>query len=456
MRAKRPRHCERSEAIPDNETDCFIVPPRNDRRRDRRQFWEFPWRYKEAVAFVGGIIAIGFMLQLSVGAFNFAMLQFPVNCILGGLIVLFLFLFSLKRKNPFYQWFSGISMAVPLISALVILGIIMGLTPQVDSAVIAKMRYEDKAIFSRLGFTHMTSSWPFVLVYFLTLLSLGALIIRRMIPFQIKDYVFYLNHIGLWLLLFAAGMGSADIKRYVMHVREGETEWRVYNDKDEEALDLPIAIELNDFYMDEYPPKLTVISRKTGASQPENKPDYFQIDGKQSEGNVAGWNISLKQYIHQAVRNSDSAYREVRMPGASPAAKVAIRHPKTGIQKEGWVCAGNMAQLYMILNLDEHYCLAMTRPEPKRFVSDINIYSEDGKQAHTLLEVNKPYKLGHWMIYQYGYDNDAGNMSTYSSFELVYDPWIMAVYIGIILLAGGSVCMLWAGNKRKEANNDVE
>lgn len=433
-------------------------------RHGGRRFWQFPWRYKESVAFVGGIIAVGFILQLSVGAFNFSLLQWPANGILGGVIILFLLLFSLKRKSPFYQWFSGVPMAVSLISALVILGVIMGLTPQLNTALIGS---GSEAIPSRLGFTRMTSSWPFVLIYLLILLSLGALIIRRVISsfsksskkgvfsFQFSTFGFYLNHIGLWLLLFAAGLGAADLKRYVMYVREGEVEWRVYNDK-KEILDLPLAIELNDFYMEEYPPKLSIIDRKTGASQPETKPEYFQIDEKLSEGKINGWNIVVKEYIHEAVRNSDSTYQEARMPGASPAAKVGIFNPQTGARKEGWVCAGNIAQLYMTLNLNEKYCLAMTRPEPKRFVSDINIYTENGKQEHAMLEVNKPCKLGNWMIYQYGYDNDAGKMSTYSSFELVYDPWVIPVYIGIIMLAAGSICMLWVGNKRKEARHDVE
>ena len=60
------------------------------------------------------------------------------------------------------------------------------------------------------------------------------------------------------------------------------------------------------------------------------------------------------------------------------------------------------------------------------------------------------------MLYQYGYDNDAGKLSTYSSIELVYDPWLIPVYIGIIMFMLGSFCMLWAGNSRKEAVNDLE
>ena len=340
-------------------------------------------------------------------------------------------------------------MAVTLISALVVLSIIMGLIPQEQST------HLHDNLFFHFGFTRMTSAWYFVLVYFITLLSLGALIIRRLFSFNKKDYAFYLNHIGLWLMLFAAGMGASDIKRFVMHVREGEIEWQVYNNKGE-GLELPIAIELNDFYMEEYPPQLAVIDRETGAIQPENRPEFFQIDEKQPNGQIAGWNISLKEYIHKAIRSSESSYREIHMPGASPAALVEIHHPQTGVQKQGWVCAGNIAQLYMVLNLDEQYCLAMIRPEPKRFVSDINIYSEDGKFGHTLLEVNKPYKMGHWTLYQYGYDNMAGNMSTYTSIELVYDPWVIPVYVGMILIACGSVCMLWIGNRRKEELNDVE
>ena len=417
--------------------------------KNKRPFWQFPWGYKESVVFVAGIAVAGFFLQAIAGEFDFILLQYPVNIILGCVTLFFLLLFSLKRKSPLYQWFSGTPMAVALIGALVVLSVIMGLIPQVQSS-----RAPDN-LFSRLGFTRVTSAWPFVLIYFLTLLSLGAVIIRRLFKFRIRDYAFYLNHIGLWLLLFAAGAGASDVRRYVMYVNKGETEWRVYNSRGD-ALELPVAIELNDFYMEEYPPQLAVIDRKTGVPQPENRPEYFQIDEAQANGQIAGWDISLKKYIREAMRSSESAYREARMPGASPAAMVEISHPRTGVQKNGWVCAGNAVQLYMVLDLDEQYCLAMTRPEPKRFVSDINIYSEDGKQAHTLLEVNKPYKMGHWMLYQYGYDNNAGNMSAYSGIELVYDPWLIPVYAGMLLLACGSLCMLRMGNKRKEAPDDME
>lgn len=416
---------------------------------NKRPMWQFPWQYKESIAFVVGIVIVGFILQLLLGKFDFYLLSFPVNLILGIAIIAFLILFSFARKSVFYQWFSGVPFSVTLIAALLLLGIVMGLTPQ-----LVKINPHDDNIFTRLGFRQVTSSWYFVLIYFQTLLSLGSLIARRLIAFRWQDYAFYLNHIGLWLLLFFAGLSHADMKRYVMHVREGEVEWRVYSENDD-VLELPIAIQLNDFDMEEYPPKLTIIDRESGIPQPEAKPDYFQIDEKRRDGSILDWDVHLEEYIHQAVRNSDSTYHAVPMPGSTPAAKVSLTNRNTGDTHKGWVCGGNMAQLYMTLPLDSQYCVVMTQPEPKRFTSDINVFMEDGNDTHTVLEVNKPLRIGSWTIYQYGYDNQAGRMSSYSSMELVYDPWLYPVYAGIILLSIGSICLLWSGNKKTRRENDL-
>lgn len=416
---------------------------------EKRKMWQFPWQYRESIASVSGLIIIGIALQLTVGQFNFYLLASPVNIIVGLGMIIFICLFSTKRKSAFYQWFSGVPFSVTLIGALLTLGIVMGLIPQV-----VQIAPHDDSLASAIGIRQITTFWPFVLIYIMTLLSLGCLIARRLIPFKITDYAFYLNHLGLWLFLFAAGLGSADTKRFVMHVQEREAEWRVYSDN-QDIIELPIAIQLKDFYMEEYAPKMTIIDRHSGETQPIGKAEYFSIDTKRPKGKIAKWDITLQQYIHEAVRNSDSTYQEVHMPGASPAAYVKVKNRDTGVENEGWVCGGNVAQLYMTLNLDSTYCVVMTQPEPKRFVSYIDVFTDDGSEYKDIeLEVNKPLTVGNWMIYQYGYDNMAGKMSTYSSMELVYDPWLYPAYAGIILLALGSVCLLWKGNKKKETTNN--
>ena len=301
-----------------------------------RIFWQHPWRYRESISIVSGVVVVGFLLQLTVGAVNFSLFRYPVNLFFGCIILLFLFVLSFFRDKMFYRWFSGIPFAVTVIAAMLILALVLGLTPYQSGHLI-------------------TSSWPFVLVYLLLLLSLGALIIRRLFNFRRKDYAFYLNHTGLWIWLFAAGLGAADLERYLMQVYEGEIEWRASNYKNE-IKELPIAIELINFDMEVYPPC----------------PD----------------------------------------PNSLPLG-------------EGWGGA-------------------------KRFMSDIRIYREGKDIDSALLEVNKPCRAGAWMIYQHSYDTSAGKMSKYSVMELVYDPWLIPACIGIWMLAAGSVCMLWAGNKKKE------
>lgn len=408
-----------------------------------RMMWQHPWRYRESIAFVAGIVVVGMLLQFATGEFAFDLLRSPVNLILGAGIVAIVAIVAVFRRNPVFAWFTDVPLSVTLIASLLLLGLVMGLTPQASTRVLG-----ERLLTSVLGFDRMTHSWPFVLVYLTTLLSLGALIVKRLFPFRKSDYGFYLNHIGLWLLLFAVGLGAADMERYLMKVYEGEVEWRATDSRDR-TVELPIAVELNDFYMEEYPPSLTVIDRQTGQSMPEERPEFFPLDVKRSKGMLFGWEIELKSYIHDAVRNSDSTYHEVHMPGASPAAYVSAYHPQTGERREGWVCPGNVSQLYMVLNLDSAYCIAATRPEPKRFVSDMRVYRKGEGTVDTQLEVNKPYRAGAWMIYQHGYDNLAGKMSNFSTVELIYDPWLPAVYAGIIMLAAGSVCMLWIGNRAR-------
>ncbi|MGL5730963.1 MAG: cytochrome c biogenesis protein ResB [Bacteroidales bacterium] len=411
-------------------------------QNNKRTMWQKPWGYPESISVVAGTLLIGLVLQLTVGSFDFYLLAFPNNIIIGFVLLIASVAMGIfASRSSFIRWFSGVPMSVVLILAFVLLSLIMGLVLQVKNSN------------TKLGLDAMNSHWAFVLVYTLTLLSLGIIIVRRLLKFRISDYAFHLNHIGLWLFLFASGLGYADMERYIMYVREGETEWRVYDDQNN-VKELPLAIQLNDFDMDVYPPKLVVIDRSNGDVQPKDNPDIFQIDKDQNTGSVFGWDIEVQEYIHEAVRNADSTYRPVPMPGATPAVKITASRNDTIL--EGWVCGGNQAQIHKTLPVDESHSIVMTVAEPRSFRSDIVAFTESGEQTAKVIEVNKPLSVGNWTIYQYGYDNNAGRLSSYSSFELVYDPWLTPVFAGIIMMMLGSLAMLWTGRKGKEIQNDME
>lgn len=427
--------------------------------KDKHSMWQFPWAFKESIAVVLGLFIVGVLLQYLLGNFNFYLLHYPINLIVGAVMIGLIILLSFVKQNPIVSWLIGVPLSVTLIGAMLLLTIGMGLIPQFARVNTDIHFHLDQASFDqiidyllmRFGLKQITSSWPFVLIYNFTLFVLGLVIAKRFHKFKWRDYGFYLNHLGLWLFLFAAGYGAADLLRYVMYVNEGEVEWRVYNDK-EEVLELDIAIKLHDFVMEEYPPKLAVIDKNTGDVMPADRPYYFQIEDDVKSTQIGDWQLDIKEYIHEAVRKSDTSFQAIPMSGSMPAVDLKVTNLKTNNVSEGWVTIGSIAQHMLTLDLDSTYAVVMTKPEAKRFASEVTVLTEadNSEPIHAVLEVNKPLKVGDWVIYQYDYDHAMGKASQRSGFELVYDPWLKVVYIGIILLALGAVSMLWVGNKKKK------
>jgi len=402
-----------------------------------KAMWRSPWGYRESLVIVAALLAGGWLLQLVVGPFNFYFLHRPVNYVVAALMILAALLGLPLRNRPAVKWLSGVPLAVSLMAGLLILSLIMGLTPQM------RRLPPHGDVFVRLGFTQVTASWPFVLIYGLTLLSLAMVTVRRILSPR-KRILFFLNHAGLWLVLAAAGLGAADRERHVMYVSEGEVEWRVYGD-DKQVLELPLAIRLDDFDMDEYPAKLAIIDRASGTPLPKGRPHLYQIDPDQPEGRLLGWDLTLWEYLHQAVPAGPDNYQASPMPAAVQAVRVVVRDSRTKAIRQGWVSSGSRYLPVAALTLDDDHLLVMSQPEPKSFTSKIKVYTQDGQEGETVLEVNKPLRVGGWMIYQSGYDNMAGRMSTYSSFDLVYDPWLYPAYIGMILWSLGSLGLIYRG-----------
>ncbi len=401
-----------------------------------RAFWVWPWRYRESTAFVSALLLVGAALQLA-GPLDVHLLRAPVSWGLFAALAAISIILGLTRWK-IALWFSGPHLAVALIAALLLLSLIMGLTPQLAAPPPAP-RWPD-----RLGFTRMTASWPFIIIYLTLIISLGAASVRRLR--RRPTLLFALNHLGLWLLLTAAGLGAADRQRYTIWVEEGDVEWRgtLANGF---VMELPLAISLHDFDLEYYPPKVTVISRETGKPQPEGRAEWFQLDPERPVGRLGQWEVKLEEYLHRAIRGKDGIYEESPRPEASPAARLTATGP-AGQAASGWITDGGAAQPFQALNLTDDLALVMARPEPRRFMSDISFMTPDAPEPiRTTLEVNKPLKYGPWTVYQASYDQAAGRMSRQSGFDVVYDPWLKLVWAGLLVMAAGALTMI-----RREAN----
>lgn len=410
--------------------------------------WNTPWRYAEGWTIGAGLLVTGLILQLATGNVDTAFFRFPVNLLFGGAyLVLLLVLHLLNRRNVALRWFSGLEASITSLCFWLVLVVLMGLTPQV-----APTEHPAGGLIARLGFDRMTSSWPFVLLFLYMLTILGLVTMRRLSRFRPKDIPFALNHAGLFITLWAAILGNGDLRRLRMPVTEGAAEWRA-TDETGGMVELPLAIELKNFTIDEYPPKLMLIDNTTGKALPEGQPVNLLVEEAPLSGHLLDWTLEVTDFIPMAacVADKDTVnFVGFQTEGATSALYVKALNHKDGSRREGWVSSGNYMFPYVTLPLSDSEILVMPEREPKRFASEVTVYTQDKQKKDALIEVNQPFSIAGWKIYQLSYDETRGKWSETSIFELVRDPWLPVVYTGICMMLAGAVCLFIFAPKKKE------
>lgn len=418
--------------------------------------WKQPWGYKEGVVICFGLFLTGIILQFTVGKVDWDLLAFPINIIILALLVCgIVVMHLLSRRVYLFRWMSRYPAAVTSLVAVVIITVVMGLIRQ-------KPFHTQVESFERwLGFSQMLSAWPFILLYGWLLAVLGLVILRRFLPLRWGNVRFLLNHLGLFIAMTGAVFGSADMQRLKMTTTIAsppKPEWRAF-DEQGAMKELPLAVELQNFTIDEYPPKLMLIDNETGAALPKGNPANILLEDSTKEGKLQDWRITVEQRIPEAasMATADTVrFVEFRSMGAAYAVYVKAANAKRGLQKEGWVSCGSFMFPYKALRLTDEASLIMPEREPRRFASEVIIFTEDGKTLERTIEVNKPAVVNGWKIYQLSYDESKGKWSTISIFELVRDPWLPVVYAGIWMLIAGAVCMfVTAGKKNKKKEEDA-
>lgn len=412
--------------------------------------WSKTWGYKEGLTIGAGLLIIGTLLQVTVSGIQWSLLAYPMNIIVLLVYIIGLACMHLLRKRIYlFGWMSRHQAAVTSLLWVAIITVLMGLIRQSPSV---------SAEADILGFSRMIASWPFVLLYFWMVTVLGLTILRAILPFRWRSLSFTLNHVGLFIALTAATLGNADMQRLKMTTHIGNPEWRATDEKGN-IIELPLAIELKDFKIDEYPPKLMLIDNETGRTLPEKSPINLLLEEGVEKGQLRDWQISIRQSIPAAasVATQDTLkFTEFHSVGATYAVYLEAVNSRNGVKKEGWVSCGSFLFPYKAIRLDSLTSLVMPEREPQRFASDVKVYSEKGTVMEGTIEVNRPLEVEGWKIYQLSYDETKGRWSDVSIFELVRDPWLPVVYAGIMMMMAGALCLFVNAQKRKKGAAEVE
>lgn len=441
--------------------------------------WNKPYTLKEGTAIVAGLLVTGGLLQVTLGPLEWGLFAWPANFIT---LILFVFLlivaYLLRKRSYFCLFMSTMQAAIPAIAAAAILTLIMGVTKQVA---------EGKRPMDPVGLTKMLSFWPFILVYVWMTAIVGEVTINQIARFSWRRFPTLVSHVGLFLILTCGTLGSADMLRVKMYCETGQPEWRGL-DAFNNVHQLPVAIQLERFTIDEYPPKLMLID-KTGRPLPQDKPENLLVDNGMKSGQLLDCKIDILKRIDNAVpvmlskmigKMPEGMMGNIRMDSlgqarnkdgyiasdASGSACALLVRVTRGVnangssdsnlikgQKQvvtGWITSGSYLFPYQALRLKDGRMLAMPNREPRRFASLVNIYTQSGQNIQTEIEVNKPFTIEGWKIYQLSYNEQMGKWSNLSVFELVTDPWLPVVYIGIFMLLIGAVGMFLTASRKKE------
>lgn len=376
-----------------------------------------------------GLLLAGLLLEYITPLQAMPPMRFPNSLYIGlALANIIIFLFFAYRKHPAVKWLSTVPAAISSISLLVFLTLLMGLVEQ----------NTDLTDGHSFGFHHIKSTWYLVLSLLYILLSLGLTTLQRITQWRKGNLGFVLNHLGLWIVLFAAFAGSNDLQRVDVQLQEGKTQWNAMSPRGAAAL--PCSIKLLDFELEEYTPELELLQRHSS----EVIKAYIDTTLAEQVLQLGEYTITLSPIITSAHIDSTS-YHYQDHPGSIFAAYAKIEGPKNKVSSEGWLNTKSFMYLPKDLMINADTKLRLSTPEAQRYASTVVF---DGKDT-TVIEVNKPVKYAKHKFYQSSYDASMGKWSRISYLEMVYDPWLPLVYLGIFMLLFGSLFLLWDGNKNK-------
>jgi hypothetical protein len=406
--------------------------------KNNRKTWQYPWRYKESFLIVLELMLLGFIFEVLTKGRGFPVIQWPANLLTGLLLIIIITLIHiLFRRHPIIKWLSSIPAAISAISFFTFLVFLLGFIPQGNPHVHPVIR--------TLGLYHIKNNWVFMVSSIYLLTSLGLVIFRRLTQLNRRNIGFLLNHAGMWIVLAAAGLGSGDIKRMTIELNEESQFMNVAADQSGMVHELPFSMKLIDFRIDEYRPKIGIVDRNTGELVSYDGFVYIPAE----EGNKTEfdkWTIMIIRFIEDAITDS-ARYISSDAEGAAPAVFVEIRNKINNKVIEEWLSCGSYLVPAKYIQLDNQNIMVMLNPEAERFVSDIVV--DSGRKRDTIaIEVNKPFKIKGYNIYQVSYDSRKGKWSETSILEVVKDPWLTVVYIGIFMLLAGAAYIFWIGNEQ--------
>lgn len=392
-------------------------------------------KYSKSFVAIFIILIIGFIIEFFSASAGASMPSSPINLIILVFFIVYLIItYTFFKKTEIIEWFTSIPATIAVISAYTLLTIIMGFIAQ----------QPHNHFIDKIGLTHIKNSYPFVMVSIVLLMILGYITIKRMSQkFSLRNIAFFMNHGGLFIVIAAGSLGTGDMVRLSIPVSEGETTNIAFDNKNN-MYQLPFEIELQEFNIEQYPPELILYNKQTGYPIIKDG-DKLPFIEKGKTGKIHTLDYEIIEYYPFAAA-TDTAFIDSERFGTVHAAQIILSDESKSIT--GWISTENFMHNANFVFFGDKYVIGMVNPKVFKYQSHINIRENNNLiDEDILIEVNKPHKHAGWKIYQNSYDSRFDRWSETSIFEVIKDPWLPVVYIGIYMLIIGSVYLIYVGRQ---------
>jgi hypothetical protein len=399
------------------------------------------WRYRESFAICVGLVIIGLIFSLLLKDGGPQPLYYPANIYIGLIFLAILIFIQFRfRHHYLVVWLSSIPAAI---SAFCFLGAWMAMMMVIPQGIPPRNIFEQA-----LGLTSVKTSWPFLMLELNALTILGLVSVKRLFPINLQNMSFFITHFSLWMFMSFAIWGHGDIKRAKVNLLEQDKPSDMGLLPDGSFCKLPFKIQLIDFKIEEYPPRITLVSIKSEESVLPRNEKLPHLKAGQCIS-LGEWFCYTDTLVDNAIAVGNSIIRKDTI-GSCTAAHIRVFDAKGHERKRGWISTGSFAQPPLTMPLSDYVKIAMPPRSPQIFDSRIVIQRDSLHSDTLLLNLNHPLNVDGWKIYQHYYDNYKGRWSNLSILEVVKDPWRCWLYGTLIAMVAGIILMLSVGKKREQ------
>lgn len=387
--------------------------------------------YKRAFLQCLLLFCVGVVLQILFGDVPADALKMPWSIIVAlNYSYILVIIYALRSRVRWIASLFDTAASVAVMTWMMLLCIIFGLVPQNPNI---------GGIVGDIGLSRMSHSYPFCLMLGYMITTLGLKAVDDIYHWRQQRLLTLLLHSSVFVALAVSFISGGDKERVKMVVPVGHTVHQGY-DVAKNRVQLPFAISLEEFVLEEYPPTLTIYDVATEQSSREHI-----VLGEEQSSVLSGYEVDVEEYLSMALPDSLGYKAAEDIVGAAPAARIVVRGEVT--ESRGWVTAGSFRVEPRAFVFAGHKAVVMLPQEPKRYLSRITV-TEGERVERFDVEVNSPAKVGEWYIYQSGYDTERGRWSQISIFECVRDGWypVAKIALWVILVAG---CMMLVQHKPK-------